>query len=91
MKRTEVVGVLDGRAVTATWDVTPAPGSVVLDLGHGVTVVLRDPPRTEKTAWIAPYAVNCAAHGWIVSRRTPEACTVEGHTHMARAHTLDVH
>ncbi len=91
MKRTEPVGILDGRMITATWDVTPAPGAVVGDLGHGVTVVLRDPPTPRAglpagRVWIAPYALNCAEHGWRVSRRTAEECAAEGRGHIARDH-----
>lgn len=68
------------------WDTTPAPGTTVDDLGHGVTVVLRDPPRTTGTAWIAPFALNCAAHGWQVSRRTAGECAAEGREHLTRRH-----
>lgn len=94
MKRTEPVGILDGRMITATWDVTPAPGAVVDDLGHGVTVVLRDPPPPRAwlpagRVWIAPYALNCAEHGWRVSRRTAEECAAEGREHIARDHGGD--
>lgn len=72
------------------YDTTPAPGPVVDDLGHGVTVVLRDPPRTDGAAWIAPYAVNCAEHGWQCSRRTADECAGEGREHIAQDHASDV-
>lgn len=65
---------------------TPAAGTVVLELGHGVTVVERDAPRTAGAAWIAPYSVNCAEHGWIESRRTPEQCEKDGRAHIAAGH-----
>ncbi len=72
------------------YDTTPAAGTVVDDLGHGVTVVLRDPPRTEGHAWIAGYAVNCAAHGWQVSRRHADECTAEGRAHIRKDHAGEV-
>ena len=65
------------------YDTSPVPGTVVADLGHGVTVVQRNPPRTEGTVWVAPYSLNCAEHGWIVSRRTVEECGTEGRQHIA--------
>ena len=90
MKRTETVEI-DGWAITATWDATPAPGATVDDLGHGVTVVRRDPPPARAglpagREWIAPYAVNCAEHGWQVSRRTADECAAEGREHVTRDH-----
>ena len=83
---TKAIGALDMK-----WDTTPAPGATVDDLGHGVTVVLRNPPPPRAglpagRIWIAPYALNCAEHGWRVSRRTAEECAAEGREHIARDH-----
>ena len=71
------------------WDTTPAPGATVDDLGHGVTVVLRDPPRTVGAAWVAPYSLNCAAHGWQGSRSTAGQCAAEGREHITRDHAAE--
>lgn len=68
------------------YDTRPEAGEVAEDLGHGVTVVKRDPPRTSGAAWVAPYAVNCAAHGWIVSRATVAQCREAGGQHIAADH-----
>lgn len=86
MKRTETVGVIDGRAVTATWDVTPRPGRIVLDLGHGLTVVEREAPSRPGAAWVAPYAGNCAQHGHVTSRATIGQARDELRAHIAAEH-----
>jgi len=67
---------------------SPAAGTVVRDLGHGVTVVHRDPPPMPGSAWVGGYAVNCATHGWIESRRTVQECADDGYSHIARDHRV---
>lgn len=73
------------RVLRMTYDVTPLPGVLLLDLGHGVTVVKRDAPRPGG-AWVAPYAANCAEHGWIDCRRTVEMTADDGREHIRQAH-----
>ena len=63
----------------------PAPGAIIRAIG-GVTVVRRDPPNRPGAEWIAPYAVNCAAHGRIVSRATTDQASAEAYAHLNRAH-----
>lgn len=84
MKRTTVYHLQDattGERVTftTTVDVTPAEGRTVAELGDGMTIVERTPPK--RGAWVAPYAANCAAHGWIASRATVEQATEEARRH----------
>lgn len=64
----------------------PAPGPVLADLGAGVTVVERDGPTPPGFVWVAPYAVNCTAHGWVASRATPDQAAAEGREHIERDH-----
>jgi len=89
MQRSITTDLGNGTAVTATWDATPCPGTVVADLGHGVTVVEREAPHRagrNGAAWAAPYSVNCAGHGWIVSRATVNQASSEAHAHIAAEH-----
>jgi hypothetical protein len=71
---------------TMIYDTTPVPGTVVSDLGHGVTVVKREVPSRPGAAWVAPYSLNCGEHGWIESRRTAELCEEDGRAHIAAEH-----
>jgi hypothetical protein len=75
---------------TITLDVTPAPGAIIADLGHGVTIVRRTPPSRADLPgadWVAPYAANCAGHGWINSRATFEQAAGAGYDHIAATHS----
>jgi hypothetical protein len=67
-------------------DTSPIAGTVVSDLGSGLTVVEREAPRTPGAVWIAPYSLNCAAHGWVESRRTVAQCERDGLAHITAAH-----
>lgn len=67
----------------------PAPGAIIRAIG-GVTIVRRDPPNKPNTAWIAPYAVNCTAHGWLNSRATTDQAATEAYTHLATKHRAPV-
>lgn len=84
---TETVVWANGKAFTMTYDVTPRRGTLESDLGDGVTVVRRERPRRRGAEWVAPYAVNCAAHGWIDCRRTVSECEQDGRAHIASEHT----
>lgn len=89
MKRTRIIAAEPGRVYTMTCNVTPASGLLVADLGDGLTVVKRDPPRRADRAgyeWVAPYAANCSEHGWIASRRTQDQAEEEARRHAGREH-----
>jgi hypothetical protein len=94
MQRTESFAVRDsssGEAVafTMTYDVTPAPGEILRACGYGVVVVSRDPPNRPDlpgAQWVAPYAANCAEHGWLASRATVDQARDEAASHIASEH-----
>ena len=98
MKRTDLIAVRDAAtgepfAFTMTYDVTPAPGTVVDDLGHGIAIVRRDPPARPDLPgadWVAPFAANCDQHGHIASRASLGQAREEARAHIAAEHrTLD--
>lgn len=80
----DAAGKVHGFAMTV--DATPYPGEVLRVCGYGVTIVKRDPPSRPGTRWIAPYGVNCAEHGSLVSRTTIDQASDEAHAHMASQH-----
>ena len=67
----------------------PAPGAIIRAIGR-VTIVHRDPGKRAGYAWAAPYAVNCAAHGWIASRASTDQASAEAYAHLATAHRAPV-
>jgi hypothetical protein len=77
-----------GGELRMTYDATPMAGTVVLDLGHGLTVVEREAPGRPGTAWVAPFAACCTGHGHIVSRRTVEQARDEARAHIAAEHRM---
>jgi hypothetical protein len=68
------------------YDTRPEPGDLAADLGHGVTVVARKPTRVQGAVWVAPWAVNCTAHGWVVSTRTVDQASEAARSHIGEDH-----
>ena len=67
----------------------PHRGAIIRAIG-AVTIVKRPPPSRPGAEWCAPYAVNCAAHGWICSRATTDQASAEAYAHISRAHRAPV-